>query len=133
MTAWQQGDKATAVSSFPATDWSARPLFATGSILSLSEVQLRALSAANRKAKADEMLPQLLSLRDLTEAVLQAGRDATSKGDNTQARKCFESLKQCGWIWDWGALPGRCVWVDFLVPRRPRFSSGGVFSGAACL
>jgi len=96
LTAWQQGDKAAAVTNFLATDWSVHPLFASGSILSLSEDQLKALSAADRKAKADEMLPQLLTFRDLAEAVEQAGHDAASKGDIAQARKYFVSLKQCG-------------------------------------
>jgi hypothetical protein len=96
LATWQQGDKAAAVTNFLATDWSVHPLFASGSILSLSEDQLRALSAADRKAKADEMLPQLLTFRDLAEAVEQAGKDAASKGDIAQARKYFVSLKQCG-------------------------------------
>lgn len=96
LAAWQQGDKAAAVTSFLATDWNVHPLFASGSILSLSETQFRALSAADRKAKADEMMPQLLSLRDLAVAVEQAGHDAAAKSDNVQARKYFEALKQCG-------------------------------------
>ena len=96
LTAWQQGDKAAAVTNFMATDWNAHPLFASGSILSLREDQLKALSAADRKAKADEMMPQLLTFRDLAEAVGQAGKDAVAKGDIAQARKCFVSLKQCG-------------------------------------
>ena len=96
LKAWQQGDKTTAVSNFVTTVWSAHPLFPAGSILSLSEVKLEALSAADRKAKADEMLPQLLTFRDLAEAVEQAGHDAASKGDIAQARKYFVSLKQCG-------------------------------------
>ena len=96
LTAWQQGDKATAVSSFLAADWSARPLFAAGSPLSLSEGQFKALSDADRQAKSNEMLPQISSLKQLGAAVAQAGRDAAAKGDTAQARKCFTSLKQCG-------------------------------------
>jgi hypothetical protein len=96
LAVWERGDKAAAVTNFLATDWSSHPLFTTGSVFSLSETQLRALSPAERKAKADEMLPQLLSLRDLAKAVEQAGRDAAAKGDKIQARKYYESLKQCG-------------------------------------
>jgi hypothetical protein len=96
LATWQQGDKTAAITNFLATDWSVHPLFASGSILSLSEDQLRALPATDRKAKADEMLPQLLTFRDLAEAVEQAGKDAVSKGDIAQARKYFVSLKQCG-------------------------------------
>jgi hypothetical protein len=96
LTAWQQGDKTAAVSSFLAADWSARPLFATGSTLNLSEAQFMALSNADRQAKSDEMMPQLRSLKQLAQAVVQAGHDAASKGDATQARKYFTSLKQFG-------------------------------------
>lgn len=96
MTAWQQGDKATAVSSFLAADWSARPLFAVGSTLSLSEDQFKALSDADRQVKSTEMMAQIDSLKQLAAAVAQAGRDAASNGDATLAQKYFTSLKQCG-------------------------------------
>jgi hypothetical protein len=96
LAAWQQGDKAAAVSSFVAADWSARPLFAAGSVLSLSEDQFKALSDADRQAKSAEMMAQLVSLKQLAAAVIQAGQDAASKGDVTQVRKYFTSLKQCG-------------------------------------
>ncbi len=95
LTAWQQGDKAAAVSSFLAADWSARPLFAADSSLSLSESQFKALSDAERQAKSTDMMSQIASLKQLAQAVVQAGHDAASKGDTTQARKCFTSLKQC--------------------------------------
>jgi hypothetical protein len=96
MSAWQQGDKSTAVSSFLAADWSTRPLFASDSVLSLTESQFASLSAADQQAKSGEMTKQLGLLKQLAAAVAQAGRDAASKGDATQAQKCFTSLKQCG-------------------------------------
>jgi hypothetical protein len=96
MTAWQQGDKPRAVSSFVETDWSSRPLFAASSTLSLTEDQFKALSDAERQAKSGEMLSQLDSVKKLAAAVAQAGREAASKGDTAQARKYFTSLKQCG-------------------------------------
>ncbi len=96
LAAWQQGDKATAVSSFLAADWSARPLFPTGSSLSLSEAQFRALSDSDREAKSRDMMSQIASLKQLAQAVVQAGNDAASKGDAAQARKYFTSVKQCG-------------------------------------
>ena len=96
MTAWQQGDKATAISSFVETEWSSGPLFAANSTLSLSEDQFKALSNADRQAQSGEMMSQLDSLKKLAAAVAQAGRDAASKGDTIQARKYFTSLKQCG-------------------------------------
>lgn len=96
LTAWQQGDKAAAVSSFLAADWSARPLFATGSTLNLSETQFKALSDSERQVKSSEMMSQMASLKQLAQAVAQAGRDAASKGDAAQARKYFTSIKQCG-------------------------------------
>jgi hypothetical protein len=96
MTAWQQGDKTAAVSSFVETDWSSRPLFASSSALSLTEDQFKALSNAERQAKSSEMIPQIDSLKQLAAAVAQAARDAAAKGDVAQARKYFTSLKQCG-------------------------------------
>jgi major membrane immunogen (membrane-anchored lipoprotein) len=96
MTAWQQGDKAAAISAFVETEWSSGPLFAADSTLSLTEDQYKALSNADRQAKSGEMMPQLDSLKKLAAAVAQAGRDAASKGDTAQARKYFTSLKQCG-------------------------------------
>jgi hypothetical protein len=97
LTAWQQGDKATAVSNFLAADWSSRPSSVSGSTLSLTKDQYRALSDADRQAKSIQVTAQLNALRDLTEyGVEQAGLDAASKGDTAQARKYFMSLKQCG-------------------------------------
>ena len=96
LTAWQQGDKAAAVSSFLVADWSARPLFAADSPLSLSESQFKALSDAEREAKSKDMMAQIASLKQLAQAVVQAGHDAASKGDAAQARKYLTSLKQCG-------------------------------------
>jgi hypothetical protein len=96
LTIWEQGDKDAAISNFVATDWSARPLFPAGSIFSLSETQFMALSIAERKGKNDEMASQLPSLRRLAQAVEQAGRDAAANSDKVQARKYYESLRQCG-------------------------------------
>src|SRR5476649_1479904 len=91
LTAWQQGDKAAAVSNFLAANWSARPLFAADSPLSLTESQFAALSAADRQAKSGVMTAQLDSFKQLAAAVRQSGTDAASKGDAAQARKCFTS------------------------------------------
>ncbi|MGD0744904.1 MAG: hypothetical protein ABSA45_07100 [Verrucomicrobiota bacterium] len=96
LTAWQQGDKATAVNSFVAADWSARPLFTPSSPLTLSDNQFKELSETDREAKAREIYAQLGSFKLLAAAVRQAGLDAASKGDTAQARKYFTSLKQCG-------------------------------------
>ena len=98
-TAWQQGDASTAVRSFLAVDWSARPLFAAGSPLSLSDDQmhaLRAYSEADYEAKSREVITELAQLKHLAKAVEEAGRDTASKGDVAQARKDFTSLKQFG-------------------------------------
>jgi hypothetical protein len=96
LTAWQQGDKAGAVGSFLAADWSVRPLFAPDSALNLSEAQFNALSYADHEAKSRDMMPQIASLKQLAQAVVQAGHDAAAKGDAVQARKDFTSLKQFG-------------------------------------
>jgi hypothetical protein len=96
LTAWQQGDQASAISRFVAADWSQRPLFAPGSPLSLSEAQFNALPAAEQEAKMNELKPQLSAMRDLAKSVVQAGSDAAGKGDSAQARKYLESVKQFG-------------------------------------
>jgi hypothetical protein len=96
LTVWLQGDKAAAVGMFLATDWSARPLFAAGSTLSLSEGQFKALSEADREAKSGELMAQIDLLKQLAAAVVKAGRDAASQGDVAQARKYFASLQQSG-------------------------------------
>ena len=96
LSAWQQGDQSAAVSNFLAANWGARPLFASDSVLSLTEDQLKSLSDADRQAKLDEIMKQLDPLKRLIEAVAQAGNDAALKGDTAQAQKCFASLKQCG-------------------------------------
>jgi hypothetical protein len=96
LLAWQQGDKSTAVDRFLDADWTARPLFPPDSPLSLTEAQFQSLSNTDRQAKSNEALPQISALKALAAAVAQAGRDAATKGDTAQARKCFASLKQCG-------------------------------------
>ena len=42
------------------------------------------------------MMAQIASLKQLAQAVVQAGHDAASKGDTTQARNCFTAVRQCG-------------------------------------
>ena len=77
-------------------DWSARPLFATGWTLSLSDAQFNALSETENNAKSSDLLAQFDSLKQLARAVAQAGDDAAAKGNTAQARKCYTSLDQCG-------------------------------------
>jgi hypothetical protein len=96
LTTWQGGDKSAAVSRFVETDWSARPLFTPGSTLSLSEDQFKSLPLADIEVKSKEITPHLRALKELAEAVTQAGRDAAAKKDFARARKHFTSLKQCG-------------------------------------
>jgi len=104
MTAWQQGDKTTAVTTFVGTDWSSRPLFAPDSVLSLSEGQFNAFSDAENQVKSAELISQLDSLKQLARAVVQTGNDAAAKGDTAHARKCFTSLEQCGAALDSSSL-----------------------------
>ena len=96
MIAWQQGDKSMAVSRFVEANWSARPLFAPGSTLSLSEGQFMLLPSSERNLKANDAIKQVGDLKQLAQAVVQAGRDAAEKKDSAQARKYFTSVKQCG-------------------------------------
>jgi hypothetical protein len=96
LIAWKQGDKSAAVSSFIDADWTSRKLFASDSVLSLSEDQFKSLTDEDRATKSKEMLAQIDTFKQLMAAVIQSGQDAAAKGDAAQARKCFASLKQCG-------------------------------------
>ena len=96
MIAWRQGDKSLAVSRFVEANWSARPLFAPGSTLSLSEGQFMSLPFSERNVKANDAINQVGDLKQLAQAVVQAGRDAAMKKDYAQARKYFTAVKQCG-------------------------------------
>jgi hypothetical protein len=96
LTAWQRGDKAAALANFLSADWNMRPLFPGHSPLSLTEDQFRGLSRAQQDTKSQEILTQISSLKQLAQAVAEAGREAASKGDLTHARKSFTSMKQFG-------------------------------------
>jgi len=100
LAAWQHGDKTNAVNKFVSADWTARPLFDSNSVLSLTEEQfaqqIASLSATRQKARTDEMMARLNLLKQLAAAVAQAGRDAVANGDRSRASQCFNALKQCG-------------------------------------
>ncbi len=96
LTAWEQGVTAGAVKQFVEADWGARPLFAPGSVMNLSEAQFKKLPAAQREVKAAEVQAQLASLRKLAGAVAQAGREAAVKQDVALARRHFTALDQFG-------------------------------------
>jgi len=96
ITAWQEGDTARAVSNFVAADWSARPLFASDSTLSITEDQVRSFSEADSKKKAKDLGLQLDLLKKLAAAITQAGTNSAAHGDFAQARKYFMSLGQFG-------------------------------------
>ena len=96
ITAWRAGDTIGAVSNFLAAGWSARPLFAPDSTLSITEDQVRSFSDADSKTKAKDLGLQLDVLKRLAVAVTQAGTNSAAHGDFAQARKCFVSLGQFG-------------------------------------
>ena len=101
LTAWKLGQEPTAVSQFVKTDWTARPLFAPDSALSLSEDQFKAklsrtFTIAAEEKLAGELAQELDTLKRLASGVAQAGRAAAVKGDINQARDCFTSLQRCG-------------------------------------
>lgn len=96
MTAWQQGDKATAISHFVQVDWTARPLFAPDSALGLSEAQFETVPASSRPAKQQELIAHVPILKHIGLAVLEAGKDAAAKKDFDTAKKYFASVQQCG-------------------------------------
>lgn len=96
LSAWQAGDKATAVSRFVQVDWTRRPLFASNSVLGLSETQFQAIPNSSRRAKMEELLSQVPILKRIAVAVATAGKDAAARKDFADAKKHFTSLEQCG-------------------------------------
>ncbi|HEY0454812.1 MAG TPA: hypothetical protein VGE41_00450 [Verrucomicrobiae bacterium] len=98
---WQQGKESEAVTQFLQTDWTARPLFATNSILRLSEEQFQSLfnsrpTAGEMDYKRRQMMAELDPIKQLAARVAQAGAKAASTNNLAAARKHFTSLKQCG-------------------------------------
>jgi serine/threonine protein kinase len=104
LAAWQQGDTIGAVSNFLAADWSAGPIFAPESMLSLTESEFLAKvqPASGRgitrdtEAKGEQMLGELRTMKELVAAVTQAGHEAAATGNVALARKHFLSLQQFG-------------------------------------
>lgn len=104
LAAWQQGDRAGAVSSFITADWSAGPLFAPDSILSLTEAEFSGrvrpvtmpgfVMTGGIEAVRVQMTKELATMKQLAAAVAQAGRDAAATNDVALARKHFTSLQQ---------------------------------------
>jgi hypothetical protein len=90
------------VTKFLATDWSARPLFPSGSVLNLSEGQFRSLATATEQTNSNPVMiselemSQLADLKKSAMAVIEAGNKAEASGDVAQAREYFMSVKQCG-------------------------------------
>jgi hypothetical protein len=96
LKAWEQGDSPAAIRQFIEADWSAKPFFAPGSAMNLSEDQFKQLPAVEREAKSADVQAQLAELKKLAGAVVQAGRDAAAKKDLDGARKHFAAVQQCG-------------------------------------
>ena len=93
---WQKGDKAGTIARFVETDWSARPFFAPGSAMSLSEEQFQKLTVTEIDAKMKEVLPQTNTLRQIAFGVMEAGKEAAKQNDAAKAKKHFTAVKQCG-------------------------------------
>jgi hypothetical protein len=118
LAAWQQDDHPLALRRFTEANWNARPLFAPGSLLGLSESQFTAFSPADRTAKLNDMLKQVGILQQLVRAVLQAGTEAAEKKDSVEARKYFTSLKQCGSALDEGDTLAIVKQVGQMAKKR---------------
>ncbi|HEX5399293.1 MAG TPA: sigma-70 family RNA polymerase sigma factor [Verrucomicrobiae bacterium] len=113
LAAWQNGDKIGAIGKFVGADWTTRPLFATNSVLSLSEKEFAVLTDAERQAALNEFNGRLAALKQVAAAVAQAGRDMAANGDNAQARKYFTALNQCGTALD----SAECLQIVQLVGK----------------
>ena len=96
LTAWQQGDQATAVQRFVEADWTRRPLFASDSPLNFTEKQFAALSPSEQEVKAKQFMARVPELRELGMAVLNAGNDAAEKKDMVKARTYIVAVQHYG-------------------------------------
>lgn len=104
LAAWQQGDRAGAVSNFLAADWTAGPLFAPDAILSLTEAEFSGhvkpvwmpgiVMTGGIEAARVQMTKELATMKQLAAAVAQAGRDAVANNDVALARKHFTSVQR---------------------------------------
>lgn len=110
LTVWQEGHIETAINTFLAANWNARPVFPPGMALGLTDAQMKALPDADRQLKTNEMLAQLGLIKQLATAVNNAGQQAAAKKDAARARQCFISLKQFGAVLD---APGNQQLVRF--------------------
>lgn len=93
---WEKGDRPGAISNFIKSDWKTGAVFEKGSVANLSEADFGKLDEADRATTAERILKDVMVLKQLAIAVVEAGRQAAEKGDLAQARKNFESAKQFG-------------------------------------
>ncbi len=102
LAAWKQGDQGGAVSNFIAADWSAGPIFAPESMLSLTESwflsQMRPVPGVGvtGEVRSEQMMKELRTVKELVAAVTHAGLDAAATGKVALAGKHFASLQQFG-------------------------------------
>ena len=96
LTAWDKGDKSTAVRNVLEADWTIRPLFTSGTTLALSEKQFSELPASARSSNQAPVSAAMTALKGVAVAVRDAGRDAAAKGDVALARKHFMALQHWG-------------------------------------
>ena len=93
LTTWQKGEPDAAVQAFLAADWTASPLFAPGTPLSLREADVPAMAEAERDAMLKEITVQLGRVKDVTAAVREYARTAGNKDD---ARRACAQLEAFG-------------------------------------
>jgi hypothetical protein len=96
LTVWQEGNRAAAVNLFVAANWNASPIFPPGMALALTDGQINSLPEADRQLRTSELFGQVDLLKQLINAVNEAGKQSASQSDTNQARQCFSALKQFG-------------------------------------
>lgn len=96
LAAWQEGDHARAIYLFIEADWSGRPTFPRSMALNLTEDQFGALIATDHELRSRELSAQLDLIKQIVNAVAQAGRDTAAAGKIDAAEKCFTALKEFG-------------------------------------
>lgn len=93
LAAWQLGDTTKAIQQFLEADLKSRPVFSSGSPLSLRESDLPGMSQTEREKLLAEVHAQVNDLKQLAAAMRDKGQ-AAARSDPALARRCFTKLDE---------------------------------------
>lgn len=110
IAAFKQGDRTGAIEKFVRVDWTRRPLFATDSLLNLSEEQFKEKILALRQAArpgavplskeeqelSEKLMSEIRTLKELVRAVADEAKAAVARGDRATAHRYYTAIRECG-------------------------------------